>query len=118
MRRLGEELVQFLLNVGSGIAFGVAGAVLILSWAAWFKPNQPQAVTGTLMFVVAMVVLADLVRDDSGLITGLVTGAILANRPPRGIEPSGVAIQRAKLLRSWRERIGTLTTFLDSEPAS
>ena len=56
----GEELFQFLLNVGSGVAFGVAGAVLILSWAAWFKPKQPQAVTGTLMFVVAMVVLADL----------------------------------------------------------
>ena len=108
----GEELVQFLLNVGSGVAFGVAGAVLILSWAAWFKPTQSQAVTGTLMFVVAMVVCADLLRDDSGLITGLVTGAILANRPPRGTEPSGVAIQRAKLLRSWRERIGTLTTFL------
>ena len=64
------------------------------------------------MFVVAMVVGADLLRDDAGLITGLVIGAILVNRPPRGIEPQGVAIQRAKLVRSWRERIGTLTTFL------
>ena len=39
-------------------------------------------------------------------------GAILVNRPPRGIEPRGLAIQRAKLLRAWRERIATLTTFL------
>ena len=108
----GEEILQFLYNVGVGVGFGVAGAALILAWAAWFKPNQSQAVTGTLMFVVAAVVGADLLRDDSGLITGLVIGAILVNRPPRGTEPQGVAIQRAKLLRSWRERIGTLTTFL------
>ena len=46
------------------------------------------------MFVVAMVVGADLLRDDTGLITGLVIGAILVNRPPRGIEPRGLAIQR------------------------
>ena len=39
-------------------------------------------------------------------------GAILVNRPPRGAEPQGVAIQRAKLVRSWRERIGTIRTFL------
>jgi NhaP-type Na+/H+ or K+/H+ antiporter len=110
--KAGQEIFQFLLNVGVGVGFGVAGAALILAWAAWFKPNQSQAVTGTLLFVVAMVVGADLLRDDSGLITGLVIGAILVNRPPRGTEPQGVAIQRAKLVRSWRERIGTLTTFL------
>ena len=64
------------------------------------------------MFVVAMVVGADLLRDDTGLITGLVIGAILANRPPRGIGPKGMEIQRAKLLSGWQERIGTLSTFL------
>ena len=110
--KAGQEIFQFLLNVGVGVGFGVAGAALILAWAAWFKPNESQAVTGALMFVVAMVVGADLLRDDSGLITGLVIGAILVNRPPRGTEPQGVAIERAKLVRSWRERIGTLTTFL------
>ena len=80
--KAGQEIFQFLLNVGVGVGFGVAGAVLILAWAAWFKPNQSQAVTGALMFVVAMVVGADLLRDDAGLITGLVIGAILVNRPP------------------------------------
>ena len=110
--KAGQEIFQFLLNVGVGVGFGVAGAALILAWAAWFDPNQPQAVTGSLLFVVAMVVGADLLRDDSGLITGLVIGALLVNRPPRGTEPQGVAIERAKLVRSWRERIGTLTTFL------
>jgi NhaP-type Na+/H+ or K+/H+ antiporter len=108
----GEEVFQFLLNVGAGVGTGIAAAVLILVWVKWFQPNQSQAVTGALMFVVAAVVCADLLRDDSGLITGLVAGAILVNRAPRGTEPLGGAIQRAKFLRSWRERIGTLSTFL------
>ena len=87
--KAGQEIFQFLLNIGVGVGFGVAGAALILAWAAWFKPNQSQAVTGTLMFVVAMVVGADLLRDDAGLITGLVIGAILVNRPPRGTRAAG-----------------------------
>jgi NhaP-type Na+/H+ or K+/H+ antiporter len=108
----GQEVFQFLENVGVGVAFGVAGAFLILGWIAWFKPNPSQAVSGTLMFVVAMVVGADLLRDDTGLIAGLVIGAILANRPPRGIKSQGLTIQWAKLTRSWHERIGTISTFL------
>ena len=113
----GEEIGQFLLAVGIGAGLGLAGAVLVLAWARWFKPNQSQAVTGTLMFVVAAVVCADLLRDDTGLITGLVIGAILVNRPPRGVEPKGLAIQGlaiqfAKLTHAWRARIATLTTFL------
>ena len=102
----------FLLSIVIGAGFGLVGAVLVLVWVRWFKPTQSQAVPGVLMFVVAMVVAADLLRDDTGLITGLVIGAILVNRPPRGIEPEGLAIQRTKLLRAWRERIATLTTFL------
>ena len=94
--KAGQEVGQFLLAIVIGAGFGLAGAVLILAWARWFKPNQSQAVTGTLMFVVAVVVGADLIRDDTGLITGLVMGAILVNRPPRGIEPQGLAIAVGK----------------------
>jgi NhaP-type Na+/H+ or K+/H+ antiporter len=108
----GQEIAHFALNVGVGLGFGILGGVLVLTWARWFKPNQSQAFTGTLMFVVAMVVSADLLRDDTGLITGLVIGAILVNRPPGGTERVGMAIQRAKLRRGWRERIATLSTFL------
>ncbi len=108
----GEEIAQFLLAVGIGAGFGIAGGVLVVAWARWFRPSQSQALTGTLMFVVAMVVCADLLRDDTGLITGLFMGAILVNRPPQGIEPEGLAIQTAKLTRAWRERIATLSTFL------
>ena len=107
-----EEIAQFLLAVGIGAGFGLAGAALIVAWGRWFKPNQSQALTGTLMFVVAMVVGADLLRDDTGLITGLVIGMILANGLPRGIESRGLAIQSAKMTRAWRERIATLATFL------
>ena len=110
--KAGQEVGQFLLNIGVGAGFGVAGAALILAWARWLKPNPSQVVSGTLMFVVVMVVSADLLRDDTGLITGLVIGAVLVNRPPRGIEPKGLAIQSAKLTRAYREHIATLTTFL------
>ncbi len=103
---------EFFLAVGIGAGFGILGGVLVLAWARWFRPSQSQAVTGTLMFVVAMVVCADLLRDDTGLITGLIIGAILVNRPPHRIEPAGLAIQTAKLTRAWRERIATLSTFL------
>src|SRR5262245_37896896 len=110
--RAGEEFAQFLLAIGIGVGFGVLGAALVLIWAEWFGPDQSQAVSGTLMFVVAMVVCADLLRDDTGLITGLVIGMVLVNRPPRGIDPRGLVIESAKLRRAWRARIATLTTFL------
>ena len=110
--KAGEEIAQFLLAIGIGGGFGILGGVLVLAWVRWFRPSQSQAVTGTLMFVVAMVVCADLLRDDTGLITGLCIGAILVNKPPRRIEPAGLAIQTAKLTRAWRERIATLSTFL------
>ena len=48
--KAGQEIFQFLLNVGVGVGCGVAGAALILAWAEWFKPNPTQAVTGVLMF--------------------------------------------------------------------
>jgi NhaP-type Na+/H+ or K+/H+ antiporter len=110
--RAGEEVAQFLLAIGIGLGFGLVGGALAVAWARWFKPNPSQALSGTLMFVVAAVVCADLLRDDTGLITGLTIGAILANRPPRGTGPEGLAIQTAKLTSAWRERIATLSTFL------
>jgi hypothetical protein len=110
--RAGTEIGQFLLSVGIGVGFGLLGAVLILVTAALVKPGQSDSVVGTLMFVVAMVVCADLLRDDTGLITGLVIGMVLVNRPPRGIEPAGLAIESARLAHDWRERIATLSTFL------
>ena len=109
--RAGEEVSQFLVSIGIGAGFGLAGAILTTAWAYWFKPTQSQALIGTLMFVVAMVVGADLLREDAGLITGLVMGMIVVNRP-RQLDPGGLGIESAKLARAWRERIGALSTFL------
>ena len=108
----GEEIFDFTLNIVVGVGAGVLAAVAVIAWGRWFEPNQRQAVTGILMFVVAAVVAADLLRDDAGLLTGLTVGAILVNRAPGGIEPKGLVLESAKLTRAWRGQITTISTFL------
>ncbi|MFA9400964.1 MAG: cation:proton antiporter [Acidobacteriota bacterium] len=108
----GKEILEFLLNIGVGVGLGLVGAALVVAWGRWFKPNQGQAVTGILMIVVVVVVAADLLRDDSGLLTGLVMGAVLVNRAPGGIEARGLRLESAKLVRAWRSRISTVSTLL------
>ena len=85
---------------------------MAIAWARWFRPDQSQAVTGILMIVVTFVVAADLLRDDSGLLTSLTMGVVLVNRTPGLTEPRGFRIEAAKLVRAWRARIATLSTFL------
>lgn len=108
----GKEILEFGLNVGVGVGLGLAGAAAVIGWGRWFRPNQGQAVTGILMIVVAAVVTADLLRDDSGLLTGLTIGAVLVNRAPGGIESRGILLESTKLARAWRARIATTSTFL------
>ena len=107
-----RAIVDFVLNVGVGVGLGLVGAFLAIGWSRWFRPDQGQAVTGILMIVVASVVAADLLRDDSGLLTGLVVGAVLVNQSPGRIEPRGFRIESAKLVRAWRARVATVATFL------
>ena len=54
--KVDRGVAEFLLSIVIGAGFGLVGAVLVLVWVRWFKPNQSQAVPGVLMFVVAMVV--------------------------------------------------------------
>lgn len=108
----GEEVLEFLLNIGVGVGLGLLGAAAVIGFGRWFRPNEQQAFTGTLMFVVTAVVAADLLRDDAGLLTGLTIGAVLVNRAPGGIEPRGLLVQSEKLARAWRQRIATVATFL------
>ena len=105
-------LGNFLLNIAVGVGLGLVGALLAIGWARWFHPDQSQAITGVLMIVVAAVVAADLLRDDSGLLTGLVIGGVLTNLAPLRAKPLGFRIESAKLVRAWRGRIAVLTTFL------
>jgi NhaP-type Na+/H+ or K+/H+ antiporter len=108
----GKEILEFLLNIGVGVGLGLVGAALVVAWGRWFKPNQGQAVTGILMIVVVVVVAADLLRDDSGLLTGLVMGAVLVNRAPGRIGARGLRLESAKLVRAWRSRIANVSTLL------
>lgn len=85
---------------------------MVIGFGRWFRPNEGQAFSATLMIVVAAVVAADLLRDDAGLLTGLTIGAILVNRAPGGIEPRGLSVESAKLARAWRARFATTATFL------
>ncbi len=110
--RPGQEAVEFFASLGVGVGLGLAGAALATAWAKWFRPTPSQGFTGIMMFVVAAVVAADLIRDDAGLISGLVVGAVLVNRPPRGLDSSGLTVQSAKLARDWRGQIATTATFL------
>ena len=57
--KVDRGVAGFLLSIVIGAGFGLVGAVLVLVWVRWFKPNQSQAVPGVLMFVVAMVVAAE-----------------------------------------------------------
>ncbi|MGA7433996.1 MAG: cation:proton antiporter [Solirubrobacterales bacterium] len=110
--KAGVEILEFLLNIGVGVGLGVVGAAIAIVWGRWFRPSQGQAFTGILMIVVAAVVAADLLRDDSGLLTGLTIGAILVNRAPGGVESDGMRLESAKLTRAWREQIAVTATFL------
>jgi NhaP-type Na+/H+ or K+/H+ antiporter len=65
--KVDRGVAGFLLSIVIGAEFGLAGVVLVLIWVHWFKPTQSQAVPGTLMFVVAMVVKLRLLRRGQRL---------------------------------------------------
>ncbi len=77
----GEEFGEILLSLGTGLLFGVAGAgalMLLLRGTERVAPSQ--GVMATLMVVVAAVVAADVLRDDTGLVAATVMGVVLANQ--------------------------------------
>src|SRR5262249_3921410 len=72
---------EMLLSLGAGAFVGLAGAgalYLLLRELARSAPDM--MIPATLMVVVATVVAADLLRDDSGLAAATVMGAALANQ--------------------------------------
>jgi NhaP-type Na+/H+ or K+/H+ antiporter len=84
---------ELLLSVGAGVLIGAVGAALLVLLLREVMANAPEmAIPATLMVVVATVVAADLVRDDSGLAAATVMGAALANlaivRPADAIDIS------------------------------
>src|SRR5262249_14920067 len=84
---------EMLLSLGAGALVGAAGAAvlyLLLRQVARSAPDM--VIPATLMVVVATVVAADLLRDDSGLAAATLMGTALANQqvlePQRRIDVS------------------------------
>jgi hypothetical protein len=74
-----------LASVAVGALVGAAGAALLWALLRGIQRTAPrQAVPATLMVVVAALVAADLLRDDSGFVATTVMGMFLANQ--RGID--------------------------------
>ena len=72
---------ELLLSLGTGALVGAAGAALLWALLRETQATAPrQAIPAALMVVVAAVVTADLLRDDSGFVAATLMGAILANQ--------------------------------------
>ena len=72
---------EMALSIAVGALVGVAGAGLSYLLVREAERTAPrQAVPAMLMVVVAALVAADLIRDDSGFVAATVMGAILANQ--------------------------------------
>lgn len=78
---------EFVLSFAVGVTVGVAGAVLLWLLLREVHLNEPRmAVLATLMVVVAAVVAADLLHQDSGFVAATIMGISLGNQ--RLIDPS------------------------------
>ncbi|PWU22295.1 MAG: sodium:proton exchanger [Candidatus Rokuibacteriota bacterium] len=78
---------EFLGSVAVGALVGVAGAAVLYGLLREVHLNQPRmAVLATLMVVIAAIVSADLLRDDSGFVAATLMGVLVGNQ--RRLEPS------------------------------
>lgn len=78
---LGEHPAQFLLSLGVGGVVGAAGAAVLMVLLPGLQRTAPrQAAPATLMVVVAALVGADLLREDSGFVATTLMGVALANQ--------------------------------------
>jgi NhaP-type Na+/H+ or K+/H+ antiporter len=69
------------LSIVTGLAVGVVGAAVLWALLGAVQRAAPgQGVAATLMVVVAALVTADLIREDSGFLATTVMGMVLANQ--------------------------------------
>jgi NhaP-type Na+/H+ or K+/H+ antiporter len=68
-------------SIGVGLGVGAIGAAVLWLLLRGLQRSAPgQAVVATLMTVVAAVVTADMIREDSGFLAATVMGIVLANQ--------------------------------------
>jgi NhaP-type Na+/H+ or K+/H+ antiporter len=72
---------ELALSLGTGLLAGVLGAGVLWLLLRRFQRAAPgQAVTAALLVLVACVVAADAIREDSGFAAATVMGAVMANQ--------------------------------------
>ena len=80
---------ELFVNVFVGAAVGAIGAVLLWFLLRGVQELAPrQVVAATLALVVAALVAADLIREDSGFVATLMMGAFLANQRSIEVAPA------------------------------
>jgi NhaP-type Na+/H+ or K+/H+ antiporter len=73
------ELGQFLIGIGTGVAGGVIGTVLLWFLLRKLRLGEVLGTTSQLASVVGVAAACDIVRDDAGLIAAVIMGVALAN---------------------------------------
>ena len=77
----GYDPGEMALSIGTGLLVGAGGAaVLWLLLRSLQRAAPGQSVAAALMVVVAALVVADLIREDSGFLAATVMGVVLANQ--------------------------------------
>jgi NhaP-type Na+/H+ or K+/H+ antiporter len=72
---------QMALSIGSGLLVGIVAAAVLWLLLDGIQRAEPRlGVAAALMTVTAAVVVADVIREDSGLVAATVAGAALANQ--------------------------------------
>ncbi len=77
----GTVAVGFLTSVGLGTAFGMLGAAALWVLFRLLRPGEVLGTTAQLAAVISVAALCDVLRDDTGLIAGVVMGLAVANLP-------------------------------------
>jgi NhaP-type Na+/H+ or K+/H+ antiporter len=72
---------EMALSIGTGLIVGAVGAVVLWLLLSGLQRAAPaQGVAAALMVVVGALVVADLIREDSGFLAATVMGIVLANQ--------------------------------------
>jgi NhaP-type Na+/H+ or K+/H+ antiporter len=79
--RLAAGIGQFLASVGVGLAGGVIGTTLLWLLLQRLRLAEVLGTQATIATVVAVAAACDILREDTGLIAGIVMGLGLANLP-------------------------------------
>ncbi|MFA9401164.1 MAG: cation:proton antiporter, partial [Acidobacteriota bacterium] len=71
---------EIFLSLGTGVAIGVLGALLLMPLLKSKRLSGRDKVAATLMMIVATFAASNALFEDSGLLANLVMGAVLANQ--------------------------------------